>query len=134
MTGESKGMMWFTISKTSAPDDYIGLIVLMTIEPHHKSIEFGVVYSKELQRSTAGTESVFLLLKYCFELGYVRIEWICEIENKASRAAALRYGFKHEGIIRRHLVGLFCLVFQLWLLAVLKQVQRPRRPEEEALR
>ena len=105
LTSKSKGIIWFTISKTSAPDDYIGLITLMAINPHRKSIKFGVVYSKELQRSAAGTESVFLLLKYCFELGYVRIEWICDIENKASRAAALRYGFKHEGIIRRHLVG-----------------------------
>ena len=97
-------MMWFSISKNAAPEDYIGLIGLMSIVPHHRSIEFGMMYSKELQRSTAGTESFYLLMKYCFELGYLRLEWKCHSMNEHSKAAAIRYGFKYEGTFRKHMV------------------------------
>jgi RimJ/RimL family protein N-acetyltransferase len=46
-----------------------------------------------------------LLIRYCFqELGYRRMEWKCDSRNERSRAAALRLGFRFEGIFHQHLV------------------------------
>jgi hypothetical protein len=38
------------------------------------------------------------------DLGYRRFEWKCDSLNAPSRAAALRYGFKFEGIFRQAIV------------------------------
>ena len=98
--------MWFTISKTSALEDYVGLISFLNIVPSNRSIEIGgVIFSKHLQRSTAATEVIYLTMKYCFEeLGYLRLEWKCNAFNEPSKAAALRFGFKYEGKLRQQMV------------------------------
>jgi RimJ/RimL family protein N-acetyltransferase len=59
-----------------------------------------------LQRQPLGTEAQYLLAKYAFEtLGYRRYEWKCNALNAASKRAALRYGFTHEGTFRQHLIA-----------------------------
>jgi RimJ/RimL family protein N-acetyltransferase len=70
-------------------------------------IEVGhVLYSPALQRQPLGTEAQYLLAKYAFEtLGYRRYEWKCNALNAASKRAALRYGFTHEGTFRQHLIA-----------------------------
>ena len=67
------------------------------------SIEVGgIAYSPALQRSQAGSEAMFLMMRRAFaELGYRRYEWKCNALNAASRAAAQRYGFRFEGIFRQ---------------------------------
>jgi len=41
------------------------------------------------------------LMKRAFdELGYRRYEWKCDNLNERSRTAALRYGFRFEGVFR----------------------------------
>jgi RimJ/RimL family protein N-acetyltransferase len=64
------------------------------------SIEVGAItYAPALQRKPAGTEAMFLMMQRVFDgLGYRRYEWKCNSLNAASRAAALRYGFRFEGI------------------------------------
>jgi RimJ/RimL family protein N-acetyltransferase len=48
---------------------------------------------------------MFLLARYIFEdLGYRRLEWKCKVLNEPSRRAALRFGFKLEGIFRQHMI------------------------------
>jgi RimJ/RimL family protein N-acetyltransferase len=65
--------------------------------------ELGLVYGAGLQRTIAGTETVVLALRHLFEdLGYRRVEWRCNPENAASMAAAKRYGFTLEGVLRQH--------------------------------
>ncbi len=45
---------------------------------------------------------MYLMMKNVFEnLGYRRYEWKCDILNKRSNKAALRLGFKFEGIFRQ---------------------------------
>ena len=80
-----------------------GTISLMRIEPVHGVIEVGhVIYSPLLQRTRAGTEAHFLLMRHAFEdLGYRRYEWKCDTLNAPSRATALRLGFRFEGIFRQ---------------------------------
>ena len=53
----------------------------------------------------AATEAMFLMAGHIFDgLGYRRYEWKCNAENEPSRRAALRLGFKFEGIFRQHMV------------------------------
>jgi RimJ/RimL family protein N-acetyltransferase len=67
------------------------------------SIEVGAItYSPALQKTPAGTEAMFLMMRRVFdELGYRRYEWKCNSLNAPSRAAAERYGFRFEGVFRQ---------------------------------
>jgi RimJ/RimL family protein N-acetyltransferase len=80
-----------------------GLASYMHIEPRYGSIEVGaVMYSPRLQRTRAGTEAMYLLMRRAFdELGYRRYEWKCNALNEASAYAAKRLGFQFEGIFRQ---------------------------------
>jgi RimJ/RimL family protein N-acetyltransferase len=82
-----------------------GFISLMDVKPSHRTIEIGsVIYSPHLQRTIAATEAVSLLLNHVFSLGYRRTLWKCNDLNAASKHAALRLGFKYEGLSRCHMV------------------------------
>lgn len=85
----------------------VGVSALMEIRPAARSVEVGhIVYSPALQRVPLGTEAQFLLMRYAFEvLGNRRYEWKCNALNAPSRSAALRYGFRFEGILRQHLIA-----------------------------
>jgi RimJ/RimL family protein N-acetyltransferase len=84
----------------------VGTIALMRIDPANGVIEVGhVTYSPRLKRTRIATDAMALLLGYVFEtLGYRRFEWKCDALNGPSRAAALRYGFRFEGIFRQAIV------------------------------
>lgn len=83
-----------------------GTLSLMRIDPNNGTVEEGfVVFSPLLQRSVQATEAHFLLMKYAFEtLGYRRYEWKCDSLNNPSRQAALRLGFRFEGIFRNAVI------------------------------
>jgi RimJ/RimL family protein N-acetyltransferase len=91
-----------------APDGRaLGIATLMEIRPQMRVVEVGhIVYSPALQRTQLGTEAQYLLARYAFEtLGYRRYEWKCHALNAASRGAALRYGFRFEGLLRQHMIA-----------------------------
>ncbi len=81
----------------------VGVASLMRMAPAVGAIEVGGInYSPRLQRRPAATEAMFLLMRRVFdELGYRRYEWKCDALNAASRAAALRLGFRCEGLFRQ---------------------------------
>jgi RimJ/RimL family protein N-acetyltransferase len=83
-----------------------GIASYLRIEPEHGSIEIGDIwFGTPLQRTTAGTEAIFLLARHAFDdLGYRRLEWRCNALNEKSRRAAERFGFTFEGIFRKHMV------------------------------
>lgn len=86
-------------------DTALGVASYLNITPVHGSIEVGHInYSPGLQRSIASTETMYLMMKNAFELGYRRYEWKCNSLNEKSRNAALRLGFTHEGIFRQMMV------------------------------
>jgi RimJ/RimL family protein N-acetyltransferase len=84
----------------------IGITSFMRIDPANGVIEVGHLhYSPRLQRTIAATEAMALMMARVFdELGYRRYEWKCHALNAASRAAALRLGFRFEGIFRQAVV------------------------------
>jgi RimJ/RimL family protein N-acetyltransferase len=84
----------------------LGIACYLRIDPPTGSVEFGgIVMSSALQRTTASTESLYLMMRHVFDdLGYRRYEWKCDSLNASSRRAALRLGFTFEGTFRNALV------------------------------
>ena len=83
-----------------------GSAAFMRIDASNGAIEIGaIIFSPLLQRHAAGTEAIYLMLRRAFdELGYRRCEWKCDALNGPSRAAALRCGFRFEGVFRQAVV------------------------------
>ena len=81
----------------------IGVASYLRIEPAVGVIEVGhIAYSPPLQRTTAATEGMYLMMRRVFdELGYRRYEWKCDALNHRSRKAAARLGFTFEGVFRQ---------------------------------
>jgi NAD(P)H-dependent FMN reductase/RimJ/RimL family protein N-acetyltransferase len=83
-----------------------GMCAYLRIAPEHGSIEIGHIHwSPQLQQTRAATEIQYLLMRHAFDdLGYRRYEWKCDALNAPSRRAALRLGFRFEGIFLNALV------------------------------
>lgn len=80
----------------------LGFASYLRVQPHDGVIEIGgIVFSPGLQRTTAATEAIYLMLEYVFALGYRRCEWKCDDLNQPSRRAAERLGFSYEGTFRQ---------------------------------
>ena len=82
---------------------FCGLASYLRIKPKIGTIEVGwITYAPNLQRTAEATEAMYLMMKNVFEnLGYRRYEWKCDNLNQKSKKAALRLGFKFEGIFRQ---------------------------------
>lgn len=79
-----------------------GFAAYLRINPAEGVIEIGsIVFSPVMQRTTAATESIYLMLRHVFELGFRRCEWKCDALNQPSRHAADRLGFDYEGTFRQ---------------------------------
>lgn len=87
-------------------DAAVGWLSLLRIEPRHRVIEVGhILYTPAVQRTPLATEAQYLLARYVFDtLGYRRFEWKCNDLNEPSKRAALRFGFRHEGCFRQHMI------------------------------
>ncbi|MDP3256985.1 MAG: GNAT family protein, partial [Bosea sp. (in: a-proteobacteria)] len=86
--GKAKGHLW-----------------LMEIRPEQGVFEVGyITYSPVLQKTRVATEAIHLCGAYGFSLGYRRFEWKCNNLNEPSKRAALRFGFRYEGLFRQHMV------------------------------
>jgi RimJ/RimL family protein N-acetyltransferase len=83
-----------------------GIVSYLAIVPEHGTIEIGNIwFARELQRTVAATEAIFVLARHAFDdLGYRRLEWKCNSLNAPSRRAAERFGFRFEGIFVQHRV------------------------------
>lgn len=94
----------FDLDRADAPA--VGVMSLMRIDPGNGVVEVGsITFAPALQRRRAATEAQFLLMRHAFDdLGYRRYEWKCNALNAPSRAAALRLGFRYEGLFRNHMV------------------------------
>lgn len=83
----------------------IGCAAYTNNTPEHLKIELGHIwYSPVAQGTNANLEASYLLLRHAFRLGYRRVEWKCDALNVRSRRAALRIGFKFEGIQEAHFI------------------------------
>ncbi len=97
--------LFFTLARL--PDERpAGVASYLRITPEHGVIEIGHIwFGATLRRTAAATEAIFLLASHAFDgLGYRRLEWKCNALNEPSRRAADRFGFRFEGVFRRHMV------------------------------
>ena len=79
-----------------------GVAAWLRIAPEAGSIEVGhICLAPRLAGTRASTEAMVMMMQAAFALGYRRYEWKCNALNLASRRAALRLGFRFEGIHRQ---------------------------------
>ncbi|MCE7700192.1 MAG: GNAT family N-acetyltransferase, partial [Methanobacterium paludis] len=90
----------------NASGEAVGYASYMRIDLADRVMEVGgILFSPDLQRTTGATEAMYLMARYAFEdLGCRRYEWKCDALNAPSRRAALRLGFKPEGVFRQHMI------------------------------
>jgi len=90
-----------------AHDRPVGMASYLRIQPEHGSVEVGsILLGPRLQRTTAATEAMYLMMRHAFDdLVYRRYEWKCDSLNARSRAAAARLGFTYEGTFRNAMVS-----------------------------
>ena len=82
-----------------------GRQALMRIDQAHGVSEIGnIMWGPALQQTRMATEALFLFADHIFALGYRRFEWKCNDMNAPSKRAALRFGFRPEGVFRQHMV------------------------------
>ena len=87
---------------SNATGKAVGVASFMRIDPASGSIEVGHLnFSPLMQRTPIATESMYLMMKEAFALGYRRYEWKCNALNMPSRAAAQRLGLSFEGVFRQ---------------------------------
>jgi len=84
----------------------VGVAALMRIQPAMGVIEIGsITIAPKHQRTRAATEGLFLMMRHAMDdLGYRRLEWKCDALNARSRRAALRLGFRFEGVFLNAMV------------------------------
>jgi RimJ/RimL family protein N-acetyltransferase len=81
----------------------LGMASFLRIRPEDGNAELGsIAYGTGMQRSPAGTEAMYLMMRHLFDdLGWRRCEWRCDDRNERSYNAALRLGFTYEGTFRQ---------------------------------
>jgi RimJ/RimL family protein N-acetyltransferase len=80
----------------------VGVASFLRVDPGAGSIEVGwITFSPVIQQKPIATESMYLMMKHAFDLGYRRYEWKCNSQNAPSVSAAMRLGFSFEGLFRQ---------------------------------
>jgi RimJ/RimL family protein N-acetyltransferase len=84
--------------------EVIGGSTFMDIRLTDCHVEVGMTWYKPEWRGTfVNPECKLLMLTYAFEtLGCVKVTLKCDNRNENSKAAILKLGAKHEGVLRRH--------------------------------
>jgi RimJ/RimL family protein N-acetyltransferase len=95
----------FTINQKST-NRIVGTTRLYYIRPTDRTAAIGYTWlAKSAQRTAVNTECKLLLLSHAFDnCRFNRVELVTDVLNEQSRAAILRLGAKHEGVLRNHLV------------------------------
>ena len=62
-------------------------------------------FGRAWQRDIRATEVLSMMMRHVLETrGYRRLEWKCNALNAGSRSAALRLGFRYEGLFLNHMI------------------------------
>ena len=102
---KSEDPLFFTVHHLESKQR-VGMVSFLNIVSDMRRLELGHLwYAPDSQRSNVNTEAIYLMLCEAFDrLKYRRVEWKCDSLNEKSREAALRLGFKFEGIFRQHII------------------------------
>lgn len=80
----------------------VGSTRFWKVDPNNRTLEIGHTWlAASQQRSFVNTEAKLLMLRHAFEeLACIRVQFMTDEINAASRAAILRLGATQEGMIR----------------------------------
>ncbi|MXI55123.1 GNAT family N-acetyltransferase, partial [Escherichia coli] len=82
-----------------------GVASFLRIDRANGVIEIGhIQIAPVLQRTSASSEAIMLMIRWAFDAGYRRVEWKCNDLNAPSMRAADRFGFTFEGTFRNHMI------------------------------
>ena len=97
---------WFYAFVRRDTGKAVGMGSFMRNDAANGVIEIGHIWmSPGLQQTREATETIYLMMRHCFDdLGVRRLEWKCDSLNAPSRKAADRFGFTFEGIFRQHYI------------------------------
>ena len=97
--------IWY-VFRLKSSGEIKGMACYLDVQPSQGVIEIGGIwFAPDMQRTRAATEALFLMLDYAMtELSYRRMQWRCNALNQKSRNAALRLGYKYEGIFYNHMI------------------------------
>lgn len=99
--GEAEDPFFYAIAD-AARGRVCGVASFLRIAPAAGTIEIGhIALSRDLRRTVAATEALYLMMDWAFRAGYRRVEWKCNALNLASRRAAQRLGLSFEGVFRQ---------------------------------
>lgn len=138
---DADGLAAFQASMVARPDSLVfsvaeratgrllGSLSYINNRPQDLKVEIAAVwYSPAVQRLGVNPEATDLLIDHAFALGYQRVEWKCHADNQRSRAAALRLGFRFEGIQERHQIVKDRFRDTAWFRLLATEWPRPPRP------
>ncbi len=96
----------FVVYRDRATGRLGGMGSFMEIRPAAGVAEIGHIwFGRAWQRGARVTEVLSLMMRRVLDAGgYRRLEWKCDAHNAASRAAALRLGFRYEGTFLNHMI------------------------------
>lgn len=105
LNGSTGGWLTHAIVETGSART-LGMASFMRADPDNGAVEIGaVLHGPDLVRRRGASEAHYLFARHVFDtLGYRRYEWKCDDANLASKRAALRFGFRFEGVFRQHMV------------------------------
>ena len=100
-TAQKEDPTFFVIVRLS-DEKAVGVASFLRINQIDGSIEVGHInFSPLLQKTREGSEAMYLMMKWAFEVGYRRYEWKCNALNTKSRYTAQRLGLSYEGVFRQ---------------------------------
>jgi RimJ/RimL family protein N-acetyltransferase len=84
--------------------EVVGMTNYIAADPANRSVEIGGTYIQPSVRGPDGINRQMkrLLINHAFACGYERIEFRVDARNLRSRAAVLKLGAKHEGVLCRN--------------------------------
>jgi RimJ/RimL family protein N-acetyltransferase len=83
----------------------VGVVAYLAIRPEHRAVELGHIWLIPAAQGRGLLDAlVHWMQAEAFAKGYRRVEWKCDALNVASQRAAVRLGFKPEGVFRQHLI------------------------------
>lgn len=96
----------FMIFRDKVTNQIGGMGSFMRVQPAYGVAEIGHIwFSLSWQNTIQSTEALSLMMYHILETkGYRRLEWKCDALNTESRSAALRLGFRYEGIFLNHMI------------------------------
>ena len=91
---------WAIIWKEN--NEVIGCIDVINHNDHNLRAELGWVLSDDYWGKGIMPEAAKEVIKYLFDVGYVRIEAIHDVKNPKSGRVMEKVGMKHEGVLRKY--------------------------------